>query len=156
MKPQISKDAIDFIRADIDREIRLASLSEHTSYRLLTRIFKLPIGGGNLMCALALLCYTEFFGKELCGGSGGNKFTFECFFEKMGTKYKQLLTTHNIYNIFRCGLAHEYWVKRSGTVFMFGSKSPALGFDKNGEFFFVVEQYYRDLMKAVEAEFDII
>lgn len=155
MKPKISQEAINFIKADIDREIRLANLSENAWYKLLAKLFKLPTGGGNLMCALALLCYTEFFGKEL-GGKSGSKVTFDRFFERMGTPYKQLLTSHNIYDIFRCGLAHEYWVKKSGTIFMFGDKIPALGFEKNGRFYFVVDQYYHDLMSAVEVEFEII
>ncbi len=155
MKPEIPQEAIDFIMTDIEREIRLASLSERSVYRLLAKVFNLPKGGGNLMCALALLCYTEFFGKEL-GGSGGSKVTFDRFFVKMGSPYKKLLNSHNVYDTFRCGLAHEYWVKKSGTIFMFGEKSPALGFEKNGTFYFVVNQYYRDLMKAVETEFKIV
>ncbi len=154
MKPAVSKDAIDFIKADIDREIGLAALSENSLYRLAARTFNLPMGGGNLMCALALLCYTEFFGKELNKYSGSKR-NFDTFFEKLGSQYSTLLGQHNIYNIFRCGLAHEYWVRKSGTIYMFGDKDPALGFDKNGRFYFIVDQYYRDLMQAVENEFSI-
>jgi len=154
MKPTISKNAIDFIKADVEREIRLASLSENSFYALASRIFKLPMGGGNFMCALALLCYTEFFGKKLTNSSGSKR-NFDSFFEKMGSHYSSLLGKHNIYNIFRCGLAHEYWVKKSGTIFMFGSKNPALGFDKKGRLYFIVDQYYHDLMQAVENEFNI-
>jgi hypothetical protein len=154
MKPTISKAAIDFIKSDIEREIRLAELSENVFYRLASRVFKLPRGGGNLMCALALLCYTEFLGKELSNFSGSKR-NFDSFFAKLGSQYSLLSRKHNIYNIFRCGLAHEYWVKKSGTIYMFGDKDPALGFNKQGRFYFIVGQYYRDLMQAVENEFTI-
>jgi hypothetical protein len=155
MKPVISAEAVEFIKTDIEREIMLAVLSESRSYKFTSMLFKLPVGGGNFLCALGLLCYKEFFGRELINSSGSKR-NFDAFFEKMGPSYKDLLGTHNIYNTFRCGLAHEYWVKKSGTVYMFGDKSPALGFDKYKNFYFIVEKYYDDLIKTVNAEFALI
>lgn len=154
MKPILSKEIVSFIKSDIERELRLARLSRYKWYKLIiAKILHLPTGGGNFVAALALLCYTEYFGKELIKNSSKKNFDF--FFAKLGTDYKNLLAQHRIYDIFRCGLAHEFWIKKSGTIFMFGSRKPALGFDKNGYAYFVVEQYYKDLMVTVYSEFDI-
>ncbi|MCA9325561.1 hypothetical protein KDA23_05885 [Candidatus Saccharibacteria bacterium] len=152
MKPSIPKLAIEFIKADIEREIRLASLSEKKTYGLAAKLFRLPYGGGNFMCAMGLMCYTEFFGKQL-GIKRGSRGNFDSFFAKLGKPYEELIAEHKIYDIFRCGLAHEYLIKKPGTIYMFGDVSPALGFTESGDTYFVVEQYYKDLMAAAEREF---
>lgn len=154
MKPVLSKEIIGFIQADIGRELRLAKLSGHWWYKLVVaKILRIHVGGGNFIAALALLCYTEYFGKELIKSTSKKNFDF--FFATLGADYKKLLAQHNIYDIFRCGLAHEFWIKKSGPIFMFGTKVPALGLAKNGETYFIVEQYYKDLLSAVRTQFDI-
>lgn len=129
--------AKQFMFADIEREIALVVLG---------------LSAGEFICALALLCYTEFM-----GGVERNKFergearrNFECFFPELGPAYATLANTTDVYDVFRCGLAHEYYVKGACTIYMRSDKHPGLG--KDGErYFFVVEQYFNDFKEAVQA-----
>jgi hypothetical protein len=42
--------------------------------------------------------------------------------------YVDFRNGHNVYNIFRCGLAHEYYVKKSYSIAMLGSNAgPGIG-----------------------------
>ncbi len=51
---------------------------------------------------------------------------------------------------FRCGLAHEYYVKKSCTIAMLdGTADPGLGVDAAGHYWVVVESC-RDLKKAFD------
>lgn len=131
------QEAKRFIVADIERELTFARAGNDA---------------GNFLCALALLCYTEFM-----GGVERNKFergearrNFESFFPQLGPAYAALTGTMDVYDIFRCGLAHEYYVKRDCTIYMFGDPKPALG-RREDRYFFVVEQYFNDFKEAVQA-----
>ena len=131
------QQAREFICADIEREIALARDGS---------------GAGNFMCALALLCYTEFM-----GGAKRGKFqrsearrNFESFFADLGVEYTSLTRAINVSGVFRCGLAHEYFVKEDCTIYMLGDKQPGLGMDGN-RYYLVVEQYFKDFKKAVQA-----
>lgn len=74
----------------------------------------------NFLVAQGLLNYTEIIGSFIVpNGNAGEK--FDAFFNRMGNEYTQLLrrfngrrTTrpHIIYDDLRCGLAHEYAIKR--------------------------------------------
>jgi hypothetical protein len=131
------QQARDFIFADIEREIALARDGG---------------GAGNFMCALALLCYTEFMGGAKRGKfqRGEERRNFGSFFADLGVEYASLTRTINVYGVFRCGLAHEYFVKEDCTIFMLGDKQPGLGVVGN-RYYFVVEQYFKDFKKAVQA-----
>lgn len=52
-----------FIFADIRREIKLAEVSEQQAGRESLIALGIPLGCGNFLAALGLLCYTEFAGK---------------------------------------------------------------------------------------------
>ena len=146
--------AKNFIFSDIEREIALSDSSEKLLGRFLLRLAGVPRGGGNFVAALSLLSYTEYAGrlKNNDFSDTNSKKNFDEFFGDLGTDYKQLLTQHNIYKIFRCGLAHEYYVKKDCIIAMRSSKQLNAGIGHNGkQFFFVVEQYYKDFQRAFES-----
>ncbi len=158
-----------WICADIEREIQWAQKGNPS---------------GNALCALGLLAYTEFMATQLPPTrrpTRGSKQNFNAFFREMGPKYADLLDVRGIdvYKIFRCGLAHEYFVKGTCTIAMLNytpgkievkgsidkSKIPYLtdpsafipkpvdcgiGLAPNGCYYFVVEKYYEDFRKACE------
>lgn len=148
MNPQpvnITKESFSlakkFIQTDIERELNLYRQQKQSA--------------GNFLCALGLLCYTEFFGGLITGNfqHGHAKANFETFFRYMGKHYSNLIDKKNIdvYNIFRCGMAHEYFIKKDFSVGLLPirNRRTGIGFE-NGEYFFVVEKYYDDFIKAVE------
>ncbi|MCL4534997.1 MAG: hypothetical protein M1370_07565 [Bacteroidetes bacterium] len=145
--------AKNFIFTDIERELQIAR-ADHD--RLLC--MGITPGGGNFLAALGLLCYTEFGGKlRFCrkrdDGKDFASENFNLFFDELGPGYKAFRQHHNVYDIFRCGLAHEYYVKKSCGIAMFGDEdSPGIGIDPSGEYsyLFVVQSYNRDLRNAFD------
>lgn len=129
------EQAKGFIFADIERELALAKDGKDA---------------GNFMCALALLSYTEFMGGVKRGKfqRGEARNNFNSFFTVLGNEYAAL--TLDVYGIFRCGLAHEYFVKGDCAIYMLGDHRPALGLDGD-RYYFIVEQYFHDFRIAVEA-----
>lgn len=108
-------------------------------------------GGGNFLAALGLLCYTEFGGRLKYNRSKASE-NFNRFFDDLGPEYKAFRQAgHNVYDIFRCGMAHEYMVKKPGTIAMLG-KTATAGIRQlpDGRFEFIVERYYLDLKHAFE------
>lgn len=83
--------------------------------------------------------------------NGNSTKYFDDFFGDLGAGYKQLLTQHNVYKIFRCGLAHEYYVKKDCTIAMRTAKQINAGIGHDGnQYFFVVEQYFKDFKIAFQ------
>ena len=139
---------------------------------------------GNALCALGLLAYTEFMATQLPAPRrplGGARQHFDAFFRELGQPYADLLdhSRLNVYDVFRCGLAHEYFVKGTCTIamlnstpgqlevagaFLPGSSCPSrepsafvpkpvtcgVGQASNGSLFFVVEQYCLDFRNACD------
>jgi hypothetical protein len=172
-----------FILADIKREIAFAKSgckiqSDNRSYS----------GGGNYLCALGLLCYTEFMGGIYLGTfKESSRILFDTFFHLMGPDYeafdKQLSKKPSMrdprkklsaYEVFRCGMVHEYFIKKSGVISMLsgnvhqqltiegdeftlqpigvstykGLAQQGIGILDDGRYFFVVEQYYKDFAET--------
>ena len=154
MNRQEFEQARTFIYADIEREIALAKASQNPFKKLLLRMAGVPSGGGNFMAALALLSYTEFAGrlKNNDFSDGNSRKNFDDFFVDLGNDYKQFLTSHNVYKIFRCGLAHEYYVKKDCVIAMWARRNlwSGVGFDGR-QYFFVVEKYFEDFKIAFSA-----
>ena len=142
---------------DIEREIELARKCHKA---------------GNVLCALALTAYTEFMGRKLRFSGrppSKDKQFFDAFFKTLGSEYEELLLTVNVYNIFRCGLVHEYFVKRSCTITMLNTPNKPLeiagqpptsvprpvrcgiGVASNGSYYFVVEKYLEDFKNACKS-----
>lgn len=141
--------------------------------------------GGNALCALGLMAYTEFMGSLLPPSrkpeEAGARKIFDAFFRELGPCYVDLIDNQgvNVYKIFRCGLAHEYFVKGSCTIAMLNStpgrievfgeyedysnqayrkdssyiEKPSdcgIGLAENGSYFFIVEKYFEDFRRACE------
>ena len=151
----------DWMCADIEREISWAKSGGRA---------------GNALTALGLLAYTEFMGSQLPLSrrpSDGARARFNAFFRELGPNYAFLLDKRkiNVYDIFRCGLAHEYCVKETCKIAMLNStpgeleiKGPlgkpvsitkpvdcGIGVAANGGYWFVVEKYYEDFRKACDS-----
>ena len=139
------QQARDFIANDIGRELQLA----RARTELLDAAGVAP-GGGNVLAALGLTCYTEFGGK-LKYGYRGAKANFVEFFRDLGPPYLETARSHDVYGIVRCGLAHEYFVKRNCEINMFGAVSSGVIVRNDGTFMITVERYFLDLMKALDA-----
>ena len=150
---QISREnfllAREYIVTDVRRELDLARVSENpVAAGELVRIGVRP-GGGNFLAALAMLCYTEFAGGLITGGTDRAK--FETFIRRMGGGYGELLDSGmNIYKLFRCGMAHEYFAKKSMEVSMFGNPPVGLGELRDGRLFFCLEKYLDDFVNAFD------
>jgi hypothetical protein len=70
----------------------------------------------------------------------------------LGTDYKTFrILGNDVYGIFRCGLAHEYYVKGNCTIFMLSQGSRlGIGKDSCGTYWFIVEKYFQDFNRAFE------
>lgn len=148
------EQAQTFIYADIAREVALATASQNPLKKLFLRVAGVPSGGGNFMAALALLSYTEFAGrlKNNDFSDRNSRKNFDDFFKDLGNGYKQFLASHNVYKIFRCGLAHEYYVKKDCVIAMRGEPNVRTGVGFNGEkYFFVIEKFFEDFRGAFSA-----
>ncbi|MEI8174110.1 MAG: hypothetical protein WCH07_11605 [Deltaproteobacteria bacterium] len=149
------RQAKAFIFTDIRREIRLAQVTKSARGKPILRKMRIPSGGGNFLAALGLLCYTEFGGKlkyncKKKNGADHASENFNKFFDELGAGYRTFWASGvNVYNVFRCGLAHEYYVKSNCTIFMDSNiPGPGIGRNQNGSFYFIVGRYYEDLKNA--------
>jgi hypothetical protein len=145
-----------FIFADVEREIQLARATRANKSAL--RSLGITPGGGNFLAALGLLCYTEFGGKlkyhrKLRNGRDDAPANFNRFFDDLGAEYKAFRAAgHDVYDIFRCGLAHEFYVKDTCNICMIsGEEAVGIGIGRDGRYWFVVEKYYQDLRQAFDA-----
>jgi hypothetical protein len=152
--------AKQFIRGDIHREVELAKAWHDPARRPHLEASDVhPSGAGNLLAALGLLCYTEFCGwlKFNCrknDGSPAPKQNFNAFFDTLGSGmyYAAFRAQHNVYDIFRCGMAHEYFVKRDFTIYMLdgGGANIGIAYDVGTKHYdFIVERYHLDLSAAL-------
>ena len=141
-----------FIFSDVEREIQFARASEANGPTL--QSLGITPGGGNFLAALGLLCYTEF-GGNLKFGKGTASGNFNEFFDFIGPDYKAFRASfsrqNEVYDVFRCGLAHEYYVKKSCVIAMLASGSgPGIGRDSSGRLVFIVESFCHDLKQAFD------
>ena len=154
-----------FIISDIERELELAKASGRKKKRKHLRAAGLTrLGGGNLLAALGLLCYTEFCGalefdrrdpKNTERAAPGEN--FDAFFNKLDGegRYEAFNDEHRVYGLFRCGMAHQYFAKEEFTVAMPKDNSDPNGIgityapDKK-RYKFYVATYFRDLRKGLD------
>lgn len=125
----------------------------------------------NYTVALSLLSYTEFIGGLITGNLGleGNSKKnfnealkyFPKAYEKadniklqyaIGAKIEQ---KKGLYEIFRCGLAHEYFIKGKNITVVWnnpnGFTAKHIGFKKRyGKLIFYNNEYYRDFKNAIQ------
>lgn len=166
MPTTITKDqfvtAKQFIVGDIHREVEWARAWEDKAKPQrrahLEAAGMKQSGAGNLLAALGLLCYTEFcgwlkFNHRKNDGSPAPTKNFNAFFDYLGADFAAFRAQHNVYDIFRCGMAHEYFVKRDFTIYMLdgGGTTIGLAYDAAaGHYKFVVEVYLRHLAAALD------
>ncbi len=179
VKDYFDKFIFGFIFSDIEREIALAKsgLEIPGASRTYT-------GGGNFLCALGLLCYTEFMGGLKLGSFSRkirDEARFNAFFNLMGPDYEAFKQEVNVYGVFRCGMAHEYFIKGNCVISMLSGKvnmgvtidgdkpginvAPSaligpvqygIGSLDTGKYFFVVEQYFKDFKDTCHKVYDEI
>ncbi len=152
------QQAVLFAISDVRREIALAKASETAKGKAALEGLGVQPGGGNFLAALGLLCYTEFAGKckyncKKANGTDHASENFNRFFDELGPKYKAFRAAgHKVYDVFRCGLAHEYFVKKSCTIVIIAPNGePGLGMLADGRYYFAVERYCDDLEGAFNA-----
>jgi hypothetical protein len=137
-------------------------------------------GAGNVLCALGLFCYTEYLGSLVPHARKlKSRRRFETFFRRLGPQYSDLIDHDHIkvYDVFRSGTAHEYFVKGTCTVAMLNTvgtldilgppipgsleaRGPSfrlvkpvscgIGRAPNGSYWIVIEKYYQDFRAACE------
>jgi hypothetical protein len=162
MKPppitrRLFKLAKEFITADIFREVQLATAVDDTrNPRRKEKIRAAGItidGAGNFLCALGLLCYTDFAArlKQKASKKRGNGETaFKAFFKTLGPEYEAFQEHHNVYDWVRGGMVHNYYMKKSFGVSMRGPQSCGVSVQDDGRYLFVVERYAVDLLAALD------
>ena len=143
--------AKNFIATDITREIALAKASQSFWKKSILKLLGIPPGGGNFLAALCLLSYTEYAGRVLNNdfSDSNSRANFDSFFNLIGTEYKVFNEAHSVYKTFRCGLAHEYYVKES-CVIAVTSTQKGIGIRWDGQRYqFILDSYYNDFMKKL-------
>ena len=77
-------------------------------------------GAPNILIALGLSCYTEYWGRLLTGIATGEGIRcFNAFFDKLGQPYVNVRNGKNeIYRKVRCGLAHTYLIEENSIIDM--------------------------------------
>lgn len=156
--PRMTKDkfllAREYITTDVERELSMARASINPKNSAILSGMKVKPGGGNFLSALAMLCYTEFAGSIATNNSAHCRVNFETFLRSMGQAYADLLDSGmDVYKLFRCGMAHEYFAKDSIEVTMFGNPKSGAGIGRlaDGRLYFCLEPYYKDFLSAFDA-----
>ena len=117
-----------------------------------------PKGAPNILVALGLSCYTEYWGKLLLGLPKENsKRCYEEFLKCLGDSYNpnpyQVLLNKEvpIYEDVRCGLVHAYTVSRDCTVHL-GEGAFGICYDEIRDHYdFNIKTYFREFKYAVDA-----
>ena len=123
-------------------------------------------GKANYLAALGLVAYTEFMGglrDGSLGTSGHSKERFYSFFDTLGPEYAKVRRRREVIKVYsniRCGLAHEYFISQESVVKL--SKDKEFGQEcgievhPTGVVYFIVERYWDDFQRAVDAYRDAL
>lgn len=142
-----SKGLLRFIRERMDNDIKVAMK-----------------GNATFLSILGLTVYTETLGGLIRNKfeQGECKKNYEAGLRKMGEKYGDLLDKgYNLYDVIRCGLVHEFFVKKTVSIAprLDPPSEPGLRVNPKGiqtkighiEVLEVgIENYYRDFIRALE------
>jgi len=120
-----------------------------------------PKGAPNILIALGLSCYTEYWGKLLLGlPREDSKRCYETFLKRLGDSYpfnpyEDLLKRGvPVYQDVRCGLVHAYAVDRDCTVNL-GEGSCGICYDESTDHYdFNIRTYFKDFEGAIESFID--
>jgi hypothetical protein len=119
----------------------------------------IKLAKANYLVALGLFCYSEIVGRHILRfkkKKAGNYNSFNIFVnEYMG--YKRLMKRYGdkIYDWFRHGLCHEYYIKgaMTGVYVVYDKKTTkqAIAISKDGtKRFLVIKPYLRDFKKGIK------
>ncbi len=116
--------------------------------------------GANYLAALGLSVYSEALMQFEFEGNGNSQLRFDKFLEllpdeykKVDAKLKSLSSKDGLYNRVRCGLAHEYFVKKKATIYREPKGAIPCGIiynEKNDELFIILETYFTDFKRGAE------
>ena len=111
-------------------------------------------GAPNFLLALALCCYTEYWGQFLIGKKnrfhGYNSKCFNEFFKRLGPRYEYLIShDHNIYKDIRSGLAHAYMIDGIAKIVIEGSEDCGILYDSTTRTYTFIVSKYLDFKIAV-------
>lgn len=113
-----------FMRSDIDAAIR---------------------GNANYLAALGLASYTEVLGGLRTGKLGIRNraaANFKAFIPYLGKHYEDLQSRGiDIYDIVRCGLVHNYFIKGDSTIWMRATAPCGIIASPGGPTYFIVNVY---------------
>jgi hypothetical protein len=152
------------IQTDIRREIQLAKRSQTEQWKSTCKEYEISEGGGNILAALGLLCYTEAFGNIFYNRNGQNnkpspRSYFEAMFDLMGGDYKIFRSDFyrkeeiSLFDAFRNGMAHSFGTKVDSSISMLeeGSQGKGCAFSVAGDGYkMCVETYFKHLLGAIE------
>ena len=145
------KKVRDFMFGDVEKTLSLVNTRD---------------GAPNFLLALALCCYTEYWGQFLIGKKrvhGYNSKCFNEFFQRLGPRYEYLIShnhnkydsikcDHNIYKDIRCGLAHAYMIDGNAKIVIEDSEYCGILYDSvSRTYTFVVRKYFEDFKIAVNS-----
>jgi hypothetical protein len=115
-----------------------------------------PNGAPNMLIAMGLSCYTEYWGKLLRGiAIGESQKCYEEFLRYLGKMYnpnpynKLLGMGLPVYEDIRCGLVHAYGTNEDCTVYM-GEGKFGICYDViKGHYDFNIKTYFKEFKHAV-------
>ncbi len=131
---------------------------EEVEFLSKTRLFmfndlRLAIGcGANFLIAAGLSIYTEAWGHLLVEPNTKSSDAYKAFFEYMGNNYRKLINSDEgkrIYNEVRCGLAHEYTIKKNAIIVM-GVGQCGIEILQDGTIKFNIITYFHDFFRAID------
>lgn len=128
----------EFMYNDIQKSIDLAK--------------KPSTGAPNLLIALGLSCYTEYWGKVSLGiARGDSRLCYESFLCRMGIKYQQLIDNNDFdtYEKIRCGLVHSYLIETNCEINLRRGDCGITIDHKNDKYVFNIITYFEDFKTAV-------
>lgn len=115
-------------------------------------------GEANYLAAIGLSAYTEYIGgiyrKKIQGGESKNNYNEGL--KLMDGDYSKLVSNYNtkensMYSRIRCGLVHEYFIKKSAIIYRERKPSSGCGIEvNNGVITLYLQQYFDDFKIALK------
>lgn len=132
----------------MEMEIELASLDKIIEF-ITSDIRGCLKCGVNIGLALMLNAYTEFFGHLLTGEAACGT-SYNAWIRYMGPPYSTLLDEgFDLYGVIRCGLIHEYTMKKAAQILSEEDEYPGIVIE-DGVVYFNNYNYQRDFLGSVD------